>query len=459
MKNKFKNMAYQNLDNFIFGHSKEPVKTKNGLVIGGGKVYPEVNFTLSGIIIEEDNMDKVLKEYKEIVEDVMKRAAELYLPGLIVEIELLPPTTYNPQWGIDIIKTVRDAMNEFEASKGLKSALRVTPVDIREDRRSSHMWRGDYWDRIMKVFEKSAEAGAEFLSIESIGGKNVHDEALMYCELDKALFALGVLGCCDMSRLWSEIVAIADRTDSFAAGDTACAFANTAMVLSDQGMIPKAFSAVVRVMSAVRSLVAFEEGAVGPHKDCGYEGVYTKAITGRPISMEGKSSACAHPSPVGNIAAAVTDLWSNESVQNVKLLGGMAPTVSTEMLTYDSRLLNTATEKGKDEARLLQNLMMDSDSKYDPNAYVLRPDVVLRISEKIVKEDSHFDKTKAAARAAIDELKEGSENNKVNIDQKEFIWLERMDEQLQSLPGEEELIEKIINSTMTGKFHPEKYDL
>ena len=60
----------------------------------------------------------------------------------------------------------------------------------------------------------------------------------------------------------------------------------------------------VRVISVVRTLVAVEEGAVGPDKDCGYEGPYLKAITGIPISMEGKTSACAHSSPVGNVAAA-----------------------------------------------------------------------------------------------------------------------------------------------------------
>ena len=97
------------------------------------------------------------------------------------------------------------------------------------------------------------------------------------------------------------------------------------MVLANKGYIPKVFAAVVRVISSVRSMIAIEEGAKGPHKDCGYEGVYVKAITGIPISAEGKSSACAHLSPVGNIAACVADLWSNESVQNVKLLGGRLP--------------------------------------------------------------------------------------------------------------------------------------
>ena len=89
-----------------------------------------------------------------------------------------------------------------------------------------------------------------------------------------------------MHKLWTRITEIAGSTGSIPSGDTACGFANTAMVLADRGFIPKVFSAVIRVVSSVRSLAAVEAGAVGPHKDCGYEGVYVKAITGIPISME-----------------------------------------------------------------------------------------------------------------------------------------------------------------------------
>jgi uroporphyrinogen-III decarboxylase len=44
--------------------------------------------------------------------------------------------------------------------------------------------------------------------------------------------------------------------------------------------------------------------AGGPSKDCAYEGPFLKAITGYPIAMEGAEAACAHSSPVGNIAKA-----------------------------------------------------------------------------------------------------------------------------------------------------------
>lgn len=173
------------------------------------------------------------------------------------------------------------------------------------------------------------------------------------------------------------------------------------MVLAEKKYIPRVFAATVRVVSAVRSLVAAECGAKGPHKDCGYEGVYVKAIAGTPISMEGKTSACAHLSPVGNVAACVADIWSNESIQNIKLLGGMAPTVSFEQLAYDCRLMNKASEKSPETALLMRDLLADSDSYLDPQAYILRPDVVLDISSELVKVDGYYPKAKKSRCSGI----------------------------------------------------------
>lgn len=459
-KKIYNDLAYKSLDEFIYGSAKSPVTCKNGLVIGGGQILPELNFTLPQMLITNETIPEVLRQYKSITEDACKRAKELYAPGFVVEIELLPPATYNPEWGIEITRTVREVMFDYEAKHGLKSVMRITPVDIREDRESIHMWKGRHWESVLRTFEGCAKEGADFLAIESIGGKDIHDDAVMFCEITKSLFALGVLGARDMSKLWSAIVDIAERTGSIASGDTACGFANTAMVLADRGYVPKVFSAVVRVMSAVRSLVALEEGAVGPHKDCGYEGAYVKVITGTPISMEGKSSACAHLSPLGNIAAAVADLWSNESIQNIKLLGGMAPTVSMEQLIYDCRLMNEATVRGREQTLLMRDLLTDSDSRFDPQAYVLRPDVVMNISREIVKEKGHYNRTKRAALVAIDELRKAVTDNKVIIQERELTWLDTMENQLNAVPqDEQEFISKMVEENESEKFVPGKYDL
>ncbi len=223
----------------------------------------------------------------------------------------------------------------------------MTPNDNREFERPPLMRRGRYWEAMLELFETSADAGAELLSIESVGGKELHDEALVNGDLAGSLFSCAFsanVTCASCGRISQKIAA---KHGVKCAGDTACGFGNTAMVLAEQKMIPRVFAAVVRAITAVRSLVAYECGAVGPGKDCGYENPILKAITGYPMAMEGKTSACAHLSPMGNLAAACCDTWSNESVQNIKLLGGMAPTCYMEQLIYDCRLMNTARSHGE----------------------------------------------------------------------------------------------------------------
>lgn len=460
MSKNFTFTAYKNLNDFVYGQAIFPVTCKNGMVIGGGDIYPELNFTLPPMLITQETLPEVVRQYREIITGACERAKELFSTSFVAEIELLPPTTYNPQWGIEITKNVREIMWNYEQKFGIKSALRVTPADIREDGDSEHMWRGKHWDSIMETFEGATQAGADFLAIESIGGKDVHDDAVMFCDINKSLFALGILGARDMSKLWREISSVASRTGSISSGDTACGFANTAMVLADKGYVPRVFSAVVRVMTAVRSLIAVENGAVGPHKDCGYEGVYVKAISGIPIAMEGKSSACAHLSCIGNIAACVADLWSNESVQNIKLLSGMAPTVSMEQLIFDCRLMNEATKHGNETRLLMRNLLADSDSKFDPQAYVLRPDVVLDISQELVKYHDHFNRTKAAALITVDRLREAIIKKEVMIPEREATWLDNIEAQLEDVPtDEQEFINEMINANTSNKFIPAKYDL
>lgn len=456
---QFNQLAYHSVDDFIFGKSRCPVTLKNGLVIGDGDVYPEINFTLPTMLITQETMPEVLRIYKEIITGVTERAVDLYVPGFVAEVELLPPCTWNVGWGVDVSKILLDTMNEFSARFGIKTALRTTVIDVREGRDLEHMYRGKQWENVLSAFRENGKIGADLLAIESIGGKETHDEAILYCDIRKAIFALGVLGIRDMHRLWTEISMIAAETGSIASGDTACGFANTAMVLADRKYIPKTFAAVDRVVSAVRSLAAIEAGAVGPHKDCGYEGVYVKAITGTPITMEGRTSAVAHLSPVGNIAACVADLWSNESVQHIKLLGGFAPTVSLEQLAYDCRLMNEATHRGPDVARLLRDLHADSDSRLDPQAYVLRPDVVFEISEKIVADQNGgLSRSVTAAQAAIDALRRGLASGRLKLAEREADWLDTLETQIETIPADEEaFIHEMLNEC--EKLEPKLYDL
>ena len=365
---KYKSLAIENVEELVFGKAPHPVTTRSGMVIGGGTVYPELNFTLPDIKINKEAMPEIRRHYRQIVEESLKRAAELEVPGVVLEFETLPPMTEFPEYGMDIVNILLEGMHSAKDRYGLKSALRCTPNDNREFVRPPQMRSGRYWEAMLQLFDQSAAAGADMLSIESVGGKELHDDALVMGNLREVIFSLCIMGVRDMRFLWDNIVSITSKHGVIAAGDTACGFGNTAMVLAEQKMIPRTFAAVVRAITAVRSLVAYECGAVGPGKDCGYENPILKAITGFPMSMEGKTAACAHLSPMGNLAAAAADLWSNESVQNIKLLGGMAPTCYMEQLGYDCRLMNTASADGHHAALQLRDWLVRSDAGLDPRS-------------------------------------------------------------------------------------------
>lgn len=460
MSTSYTSLAIPDPDDLVFGKAPHPLKLKRGMNLGGGTVYPEINFTLPPILIEQGTMNKVCDEYRQMITGVLKRASELEAPGVVVEFETLPPMTEHPDWGMQIVNILLDAMEDEHARHGLPSALRVTPNDNREMHRPPMMRSGIYWEGMLELFDRAAAAGAELLSIESVGGKELHDDALTMGDLQGSIFALSVLGARDMQFLWTHIAEIARRHSVHAAGDTACGFGNTAMVLAEQKMIPRVFAAVVRAVSAVRSLVAYECGAVGPGKDCGYENPILKAITGYPMAMEGKCASCAHFSPMGNLAAATCDTWSNESIQNVKLLGGMAPTMSMEQLIYDCRLMNLALEQGKDQVLQLRNWFVQSDDKLDPQAYILRPDCSVQLARAIVSQPTPYAAAKSAAMCAINMLKQAHADNKLKLSDRETPWLDTMTDTLDMMPAsEDELAKQIISTTEAGRFLPAEYEL
>jgi len=444
----------------IYGKSPQPIMTRHGLEIGGGLIYPELNFTLPDIEITKDAMPRIARHYKQIVSEALERAAELEAPGVMLEFETLPPMTEFPEIGLEIVNILMEGIEHAHQKYGLKATLRATPNDNREFVRPPLMRSGRYWDAMLELFEQSATAGAEFLSIESVGGKELHDDALVNGDLRTVMFSLCVMGVRDMRFVWEHIAAIAEKHGVYAAGDTACGFGNTAMVLAERKMIPRVFAAVVRAVTAVRSLVAYECGAVGPGKDCGYENIILKAITGRPMSMEGKTAACAHLSPMGNLAAATADLWSNESVQNIKLLGGMAPTCYMEQLIYDCRLMNVARADGEEHALRMRDWLVKSDAGLDPQAMVITPESSVRIAGAIVESANHYQAGIAAARAAIAILRETSESGCLNLNDRETIWFDRMEDELDDMPDTEEaFIEEMMEEVELDKFTPADYGL
>ncbi|MEZ0536366.1 methyltransferase MtaB domain-containing protein [Caldicellulosiruptoraceae bacterium PP1] len=437
----FNTLAYADVNEFIFGKCKKPLTLKNGIKIGDGKVIPEVNFTLPPIEISKENITEIIEEYKKITYSILKRAIELNQEELVIEIELLPPMTLNPTWGAEICKTVKDTISEYESKYNIRCGLRITPNDLREMQRPVKLRNGNLLENILKTFELCAQNGADMLAIESTGGKELHDYSLMNGDIKGVLLSLGVLAPRDISFLWEKIISIANNTDTIPSGDTACAFANTAMVLAEQKFIPKIFAAIDRVASVPRTLIPYTIGAVGPGKDCGYENPYIKAIAGFPISMEGKSSACAHFSSVGNIAMSVADLWSNESVQNIRLLSGYAPIVSTEQLIYDCRLVNKALSN-QETSLIVRDLLADSDAFLDVQAFVLHPKTVINIAKEIIKYSSAFLMTKYAIFATVEEIDKAIHDRLISLDEKETKWLDFIKSEIEEIPDDEE---KFIN--------------
>ncbi len=55
----YTSLAISHIDDFIFGKCPLPVTLKNGLLIGGGTVYPELNFTLPDMLINQSTMPEV----------------------------------------------------------------------------------------------------------------------------------------------------------------------------------------------------------------------------------------------------------------------------------------------------------------------------------------------------------------------------------------------------------------
>ncbi|MGB9759187.1 MAG: methyltransferase MtaB domain-containing protein [Thermoproteota archaeon] len=419
------NRTNLSLEEIKFGFSKFPLKYGINLEIGKGKVVPEIKYfpRVKGDLKEE---------YTNITKEILNRAVDLGVRDLQLETELTYVETGNPKLAGEIVRIQKDIMENYAKEYNINLGLRVTVADMRDFRKVKH--DEESFSKMLETFEEVSKNGADVLSIESEGGKELFNYAIIRQDILGIVTSLGLLSILDMKRLWREIVRIARNNNVIAGGDSACAFGNTAMRLAGgmkNNTIPHTLAAVVRSMSASRSLVAYEEGAVGPGKDCAYENVIIKAITGYPMSMEGKSSAVAHSSLVGNIAAATCDLWSNEQVENIRLFGGYGPEVFLEILFYDTKLMNKAIESGNQDC--LKEILIESDKYLDPQAYVLSPDVALEIGKTIVSEEDTLLRT---ILAGVKLVKLMTKEEKLKLNRSEKRFLEIMKNKLEEISKE-----------------------
>jgi methanol---5-hydroxybenzimidazolylcobamide Co-methyltransferase len=269
-----------------------------------------------------------------------------------------------------------------------------------------------------------------------MGGKEVFDYAVQRQDIKGVIFGIGVLSSRDMEWLWPQIVETAKKNNITPGGDTDCARGNTAMFLAGGYTatdLPHTFAALARGVSAARSLVAYEQGATGPSKDCAYEDPIVKAITGIPITMEGVASACAHSEMQSNIVSAVVDLWSNEAVEYHDMFGGTSVEVFTEILGYNVAQMNAAIELGS--AKELQAINIASDKYRDVHGFMLAPENAYEIGKAIVSQvDSYYLRSKAAVLKTA-ELVAG--DSKLQLTQFERDALDKARREVEALPDNE----------------------
>lgn len=437
----------------LFGNAPHPVRLTSHIEAGAGYTLPELNYTLPhGAEVSKRTMDKVEQTYRDMADSALKRALELGIERLVIEIELVFEMTLNPQWGEQVIRATREVMEQYEA-QGVHAALRTTVADIRDRSRPPRNRTGKEVANVLETFERCAPY-SDILSIESTGGKELSDEALLMCDMGGVVYALGGLASSDMEFMWKKVVSISKEYGKVPGGDAACGFANTAMQLARQKMIPKVFAAVVRAVGAARSLVAVECGATGPDKDCAYEGPILKAIAGIPIAMEGKSAACAHSSHIGNVAMCACDLWSNESVPYAQLFGGYTPAVSLEELWYDCKLMNRAISDGN--ALLLSNMLSDSDIFSSAEALVLSPASCIRIARAITSSTDTVQRAWNAANEALNIIEAATQEGQLTLDTREQPFLTAIRRSLDDFQMIEDKI-GYYSSLYPDRFLPEEY--
>ena len=456
----FTKMENESADEMVFGQTKHPVKMGLDQVMGGGEVVP--NIKVAPAEGSETSIDGLVATCKNIAFAACDRAAAIGLPAIQIEQEHVQQQSISKEASAKTTAVQWEQLEQLHDKYGTKVSLMSTVADMREEENGL---RGSDLDVAMdESFEACAENGASMLCVETIGGKVVSDYGISRGDARAILYGIGVLGSIDMEYMWTKIVDIAKKNNVTPGGDTDCAQANTAMFLAG-GLTSKNVShtlaAVARAISGARSLVAVEAGAVGPLKDCGYENPIVKAVAGVPICAEGKNATCAHSDLMGNLACAVVDCWSNESVYNREEMGGPTTGVWLQSLGYECALMNTATKINKAEE--LRDMYTLADKYRDPQALVLAYDNAYRIGEAIVAEgEDIYLRARAAGLEGISIINEAVDAKKLYLTRFERDSLDSAQKTIEQLPEDKDKFAKACIKRYSRKVKehdPSQYEL
>jgi len=462
----FTNMEYGSADEVVFGDAKYPLSYGLGLKVGAGFVSPEINFAPRPGT--EKTVERLVKEYVDyITTDIMNRAVTLGFPSLQLENEWIHQMGNDPKkYAAPVVAGQKAVMKKFNEEYGVACAIRHTCADprlaemgLREGMDKTHM----YPEKTIESFEVAAENGADVLSVETMGGKEVADYAVVRQDIRGWLFGIGYLGSIDMAWIWPQIVDIAKKNKIVPGGDTNCAGANTSMFMAGGYLdkdIPRTFSAVTRMIASARTLVAIEAGATGPDKDCGYEGPVLKCISGRPSAQEGKGAQDAHADLMGNLMAHTCDLWSNESVEYHSEFGGSSVQCWLGVIGYEAALMNAAKQLKQD--KVLRDLYVASDRFRCPEGFCICFDNAYQIGQAIVENGkSYYLRSKAAGLKAAELVQASNDKGKLKLSKQEKDTLNKILTDLNSLPDEEgKFVDWALKEYKNvPAFNPKNYEL
>ena len=438
---KYTKMAYKDADEMVFGTAKTPVSYGFGIKVGAGRVIPEPNYAPRPG--SEKDPERLRKEYVDYIsKDVLNRAVTAGFPDVQLETEWVSQMG-NPKMATPVVAGQEEICEKFHEEYGINCAVRQTIPDQREAEeglRPGMKGRHTYPEALFQACEVACENGADVFSVESMGGKELADYATTNGDIVAFLFGIGYLGSIDMEYIWSQFVDICKKNKTIAGGDTNCAGANTSMFMAGGFLdndVQKTYSAVTRCIASARTLVAWECGASGPDKDCGYEGPICKSIAGKPTAQEGKNCQCAHCDLQGNLMAQCCDLWSNESVEYHPEFGGSSVQCWLGSLGYEVSLMNTAIATGNEKT--LRDLYMISDRERGPEGHVLAYDNAYKVGQAIASNgNSYYLRAKAAGLTAAKIIKANNDSKELPLTNKQRDVLLGIIKDLEALPDDED---------------------
>ncbi|HOB38940.1 MAG TPA: methyltransferase MtaB domain-containing protein, partial [Methanomassiliicoccaceae archaeon] len=197
---RYTKMEYGSPDEMVFGEAKYPVSYGLGQTVGAGMVIPEINFAPRPGA--EKNPETLRREYVDyITKDILDRAITLGFPAVQLENEHVFQMVNEPEkFEKPVVAGQKELMQKYHDEYGIALSIRHTIADPRlaeEGLRPGMDQKHSYPEKMFEAFEVAAANGADLLSIETMGGKEVADYAILRQDIRGWLFGIGYLGSLD----------------------------------------------------------------------------------------------------------------------------------------------------------------------------------------------------------------------------------------------------------------------